>query len=329
MMDQLILKFPAQLKEAMLLGEAAEMKDHTDPINKVYVAGLGGSGIGANVVQESIKDSCTVPFYVGKAYDIPAYVDKHTLTICCSYSGNTEETLHSFKQMLHTGAKIVVISSGGKLIEEAKRLGIDFIVIPDNWPEARACLGYNIVAQLYVLNKLKIINEDFKAALKSSIDLIKFDLDDIQQSAQKVADNISDKTPVIYTTDRMEAVAVRLRQQLNENAKTLCWHHVIPEMNHNELTGWSEKKNDLAVIFFRNVDDFKRNQLRINISQQIISSYSETMIDIYSKGNSLMEKMIYLIHLGDWISWYLSKVKNVDAQAGASVKFLKSELAKS
>jgi len=328
MMDQLILKFPAQLKEAMELGESAVFNTHENEINKIYVAGLGGSGIGANFVQDLIKETCTVPFYVAKGYNIPAYIDENTLVICSSYSGNTEETLNSFEQLINTKAKIVVISSGGKLIEEAESRGLDFVKISDNWPEARACLGYNMVAQLYTIYKLGLINDAFKSELKSSIDLIKFDLDDIQNSAQKVADKLNSKTPVIYITDRMEAVAVRLRQQINENSKMLCWHHVIPEMNHNELTGWSEKNPNLAVVFFRNPDDYKRNQLRIDITQQIISNYTDTIIDIYSKGNSLTEKIIYFIHFGDWISFYLAKLRNVDPQSGASVQFLKSELTK-
>ena len=328
MMDQLIDRFPEQLIEAMQIGEAANMSEHTEPLNKVYVAGLGGSGIGADFVAEFVRESCPIPYTVGKGYTIPKYVDKNTLAICSSYSGNTEETLNAYNQMLETGAKIVIISSGGKLIKEAQERGFDYIQVPGNWPSPRACLGYSVVQQLYVLNKLGFIDDTFKAELKSAIDLIKFDKEDIQQSAKKVADRIYDKVPIIYTTDRMESVAVRLRQQINENSKMLCWHHVVPEMNHNELVGWTEAHPDMAVIYLRNQDDYNRNQVRIKINQEIISKYSETIIDIYSKGNSLIEKAMYLVHLGDWISWYLSELKGVDAIEVNVIDYLKSELAK-
>ena len=328
MMDQLIQRFPEQLKEAMQIGEEAQIHPHSKDINKVYVAGLGGSGIGADFVAEFIKDECPLPYNVGKGYSIPEYVDENTLAICSSYSGNTEETMYSYKEMLETGAKIVIISSGGKLIEEAKANGFDYIQVPGDWPSPRACLGYSIVQQLYVLEKLGFISDAFKASLKASIDLINFDLDAIQDAAQKVADKIHTKIPVIYTTDRMESVAVRLRQQINENSKMLCWHHVIPEMNHNELVGWTESHPELAVLYLRNQDDFNRNQHRININQEIIGRYTDTIIDIYSKGNSLIEKAFYLVHLGDWISWYLSVHKGADAIEVNVINYLKSELSK-
>ena len=176
--------------------------------------------------------------------------------------------------------------------------------------------------------RLGFISDKFEGELKSTIDLIKYDKESIQDSAKQVADRIHDKLPVIYTTDRNEAVAVRLRQQINENAKMLCWHHVIPEMNHNELVGWTEKHEDMAVIYLRNHDDYKRNQVRIKINQDIISKYTDTIIDIYSKGNSLIEKSMYLVHLGDWISWYLSVHKGADSIEITVIDYLKSELGK-
>ena len=328
MMNELIERFPAQLVEAIEIGEKAVINPHDKEINKVYVAGLGGSGIGADFVAEFINDECKVPYTVGKGYGIPAYVDENTLAVCSSYSGNTEETLSAFNQMIDRGCKIVIISSGGKLIEEAIQRGYDYIKVPDNWPSPRACLGYSIVQQLYMLQKLGLIGNSFIAQLKSSIDLLKFDSEDIKKAAKSVADRIHDKLPVIYTTDRMESVAVRLRQQINENAKMLCWHHVVPEMNHNELVGWTEAHPEIAVIYLRNKDDFKRNQTRIEINQEIISKYCPTIIDIYSKGNSLIEKAFYLVNLGDWISWYLSEHKQVDAIEVNVINYLKSELAK-
>lgn len=328
MMNDLIEQFPEQVLEALEIGEKANINSHDKAITKVYVAGLGGSGIGANYVSEFIREESSIPYCVGKGYSIPKFVDENTLAICSSYSGNTEETLYSFREMLSTGAKIVIVSSGGKLIEEAKAQGLDYIQVPPNSPSPRACLGYSIIQQLFILNKLGFIKDGFKSSLKSAVDLIKFDSDDIKKSAKAVADRIYDKIPIIYTTDRMESVAVRLRQQINENAKMLCWHHVVPEMNHNELVGWTEKHPNMAVIYLRNHDDFKRNKLRIDINQEIISKYSDTIIDIYSKGNSLIEKAFYLTHLGDWVSWYLSELKKVDAIEIDVIDYLKSELAK-
>ncbi|MBK8701990.1 MAG: bifunctional phosphoglucose/phosphomannose isomerase [Saprospiraceae bacterium] len=328
MMDQLIEKFPAQLAEALEIGEAANLTPHTESINKVYVAGMGGSGIGANFVEEFIVDECRIPYLIGKGYDNPAFIDKNTLYIASSYSGNTEETLTALSKIENTGAKIVCISGGGKLIARAKEKGYDFIQMPGDWPSPRACLGYSLVQQLYVLYKLDIISRATIDQLKGAIDLIKYDQDEIKNKALKIAALIKGKIPVIYTTDRMESVAMRFRQQVNENAKFLAWHHVIPEMNHNELVGWRDIYENLAVIYFRNKDDFKRNAVRMDINKEVISKYCDTIIEIYSKGQSLVEKSIYFVHLGDWISWYLADLRGVDALEVNVIDHLKGELAK-
>ncbi len=328
MMDQLIERFPSQLVEALEIGEAAQINVHAEPIHNIYVAGLGGSGIGANFVAEFISDELKVPYMIGKGYDNPAFIGKNTLYIASSYSGNTEETLTALSKIEKSGAKIVVISSGGKLIAIAKEKGYDFIQVPGNWPSPRACLGYSLVQQLFVLYKLGFIKRTVIDNVKSSIDLIKYDQDEIKNKAEKIAQIINGKIPVIYTSDRMESVAMRFRQQVNENSKYLAWHNVIPEMNHNELVGWRDTYENLAVVFFRNKDDFHRNAVRMDINKEVISKYTNTIIEIYSKGQSLVEKSIYLVHLGDWVSWYLAQLRNVDALEVNVIDHLKGELAK-
>ncbi len=327
-MNKLIERFPAQLVEALEIGSNAEIKAHDKDINKVYVAGLGGSGIGANFVAEFIREECSIPYTVGKGYSIPAYVDENTLAIASSYSGNTEETLISFEAIQKTGAKIVVISSGGKLIEIAKEKGYDYIQLPGDWPSPRACLGFSTVQQLVVLNKLGFISSESLLSIKSSVDLIKYNQEDIKEEAKKVAKFLHGKLPIIYTTDRMESVAIRFRQQINENAKKLCWHHVIPEMNHNELVGWKDASDQWAVIYFRNSDDYSRNQVRMDINKNIIKKYTPNVMDLHSKGKNLIERSIYFVHLGDWVSWYLSQLRGQDSIEVDVIDYLKGELAK-
>lgn len=328
MMDQLIARFPAQLTEALEIGEKAVLTTPKNTINKVFVAGMGGSGIGADFVAEFIVEECKLPYLVGKGYDIPAYIDSNTLYIASSYSGNTEETLSSLAQAENTGAKIVIIASGGKLVQIAQEKGYDHILVPGDWPSPRACLGFSLVQQLFVLHKLGFIGRTTIEQIKTSIDLIKYDQDEIKSKADKIANILHGKIPVIYTTDRMESVAVRFRQQVNENSKALCWHHVLPEMNHNELVGWTERNDDLAVVYFRNKDDFKRNAVRIDINKEILSKYTNTIIEIFSKGQSLVERSMYLVHLGDWVTWYLSQLRGADAIEVNVINYLKGELAK-
>lgn len=327
-MKNMIQRFPAQLREALEIGKNAQITPSETPLYKVYAAGLGGSGIGATFVAEFVRDECPIPYTVGKGYYLPAYVDKNTLCIASSYSGNTEETLEVFEKMLQTGAKVVVISSGGKLIAKAKALGLDYIQLPDNWSSPRACLGYSLVQQLFVLHKLGFISNQAIQDIEAAASLLEQEQEDIKVRAERVAPFLCNKIPVIYTTDRMEAVAIRCRQQLNENAKILCWHHVVPEMNHNELVGWKQNNDDLAVLYFRNKDDYPRNQVRIDINKEIISNYTSSIIELYSKGNSLIERAMYFVHLADWISVYLADQLNVDPVEIKVIDYLKGELAK-
>ncbi len=327
-MIELVDRFPAQLAESLAIGHKATITKHTAPIRNVYVAGLGGSGIGGNFVSEFVRNECKIPYLVGKGYEVPKYVNKFTLAIASSYSGNTEETLTAIEGLLKSGAKVVVIASGGKLVEKAKTLGLDYILVPANWPSPRACLGYSLVQQLFILNKLGIISGRPIKQIESSMKLLEKNQDAIKKQAEKIAQQLIGKIPVIYTTDRMESVAVRFRQQVNENAKQLCWHHVIPEMNHNELVGWRIPNEDLVVVYFRNKDDFDRNQMRIDINKEIIGKYTKTIIELWSKGKNLIEQSMYFVFLGDYISCYLSDLRGVDSIEVDAINFLKDSLAK-
>jgi len=328
MMDQLIKKFPVQLRDAIEIGEKSVIHPHTKPIHKVIMAGMGGSGIGGAYVSDVINDECSVPYIVQSSYKLPSYTDENTLVIVSSYSGNTEETIAAMEQAILAKAKVVCIASGGKIIDKALVHKLDHLNLPKGWPSPRACLGFSMVGQLFVLHKLGLITHNIIDQVRVAADLLSFEQEDIMQKAEKLAGLLVKKTPVIYTTDRNESVAIRWRQQINENAKVLCWHHVIPEMNHNELVGWKSKHEELAVIFLRNRDDLKRNQIRIDITKQIISQLAPTVIEIYSKGQSLTEKMMYMTHLGDWVSWYLAQLNNVDASEIQVIDFLKAELEK-
>jgi glucose/mannose-6-phosphate isomerase len=328
MMDQLIARFMDQLEEAVEIGRNAQIQPVSQDITNIYVAGLGGSGIGADFVSAFINDECRLPFLVRKGYHVPAFVGKNTLAIASSYSGNTEETLISYEQMKSSGARMIAIASGGKLIDKAKEDGFEYVKVPSDWPSPRACLGYSLTVQLWVLHKAGLISDRCIKEIQSSIKLLRAEDANIKSIAEKTAQELHNHIPIIYAEDRMEPVAVRFRQQINENSKALCWHHVIPEMNHNELVGWREKNDSLAVIYFRNEDDYSRNSLRMDINQTIIKPYADKIINIHSKGNTMIERALYLVHLGDWISWYLAQLRGMDALEVKVIDFLKGELGK-
>ena len=327
-MDKLIARFSEQLREALDIGRKAHISKPDRQINQVYIAGLGGSGIGGDFAAEFSADLCPVPIITGKGYDVPAFINEFTLVIVSSYSGNTEETLSCLEKLLETEARIVCITSGGKLKEIAEEHSLDYILIPGDWPSPRACLGYSMVQQLFILHYCGLIGDDFIGQIEAAAESIDREEEDIKTRARQIAGMLHGKTPVIYIADRMEAVAVRLRQQINENSKMLCWHHVLPEMNHNELVGWRDQRKDLAVLMLRNRDDHPRIQMRMQINKEIITEYTDSWIEVFSKGGSQIQRAIYLVHLGDWVSWYLSDLRNMDAIEVKVIDFLKGELAR-
>lgn len=328
MMNELIERFMDQLEEGIQIGRSASIRPASPDITHIYVAGLGGSGIGADFVSSFIEDECKLPFLVRKGYHVPAFVGPKTLAIASSYSGNTEETLISYAQMKEQGARLLCVASGGKIIDLAKADGNDFIQVPGNWPSPRACLGYSVAAQIALLQHLGLISDRCLNEMEGAVKMLRQEASSIRDIAKGIAAKLHNRIPIIYIEDRMEPVAVRLRQQINENSKALCWHHVIPEMNHNELVGWTEENKDLVVLYLRNDDDYPRNAVRMDINKEIIGKYAGEVVEVYSKGANFIEKSLYLVHLGDWISWELSVLRNVDALEVNVIDYLKGELAK-
>lgn len=201
------------------------------------------------------------------------------------------------------------------------------ILIPGGSPP-RACLGYSLTQLFFILGFYKIIGGKFKLQLNSSIELIEKEKASIIAEAEKVAANLFGKTPVVYATTYFEGVAIRFRQQINENAKLLCGHHVIPEMNHNELVGWASGSERVSVIIFRDRQEYSRNDARIEINKEVIKKYTPNITEVWSKGNSPIEKAIYFIHLGDWVSVFLAEKRGVDPVEVKVIDHLKGALAK-
>jgi glucose/mannose-6-phosphate isomerase len=326
-MKNLVANFSKQMQEAIKIGENAKITPAKAPLQNVVITGLGGSGIGGSLISEIVSKTATIPILVNKDYFLPGFVNENSLVIVSTYSGNTEETLSCFEQAIARKAKIVVITSGGKALEMAKQNGADWVVIPGGNPP-RSCLGYSSIQLFYILHKLQIIPAGFAEELQKSIALLDTEEENIKELAGTIAKQLIDKMPVIYSDASMEAVAIRFRQQINENAKMLCWHHVLPEMNHNELVGWTEKHQDIFVIFIRNTSDFFRTQKRMEICKEILQQYTPHSIDIWSKGDSAIENAYYHIHLGDWISVLIAEIKNIDVSEIKVIDFLKNALSK-
>jgi glucose/mannose-6-phosphate isomerase len=326
-MKKLISNFSKQLKHALDIAEHLQLTPFKKEVKNIVISGMGGSGIGGNIVSEAMASEIKIPIIINKDYSLPNFVDTNTLVIICSYSGDTEETVNALYEGLKRESKIICVTSGGKIEVIATQENIDLILIPKGMPP-RAAIAYSIIQLLQILNFYDIIPSSFKKNILAAIKLIDIEEKNTLRDARETANLISGKLPIIYSVAGMESVAVRFRQQLNENSKLLCWHNVFPELNHNELQGWRIKNEEIAVIIFRNDDDSKRNAKRIDISSEIISHYDATIKEVYSKGNSQLERMLHLIHWGDWVSYFVAEMNGIDTMDIRMITYLKSELAK-
>jgi len=323
-MDGHINRFPEQVKEALTIASRALLNKKNN-IHHVLVTGLGGSGIGGSIVNELVQENCSLPILVNKDYFLPSFVNENTLVVVSSYSGNTEETLNCLIQAIEQKAQIVCITSGGKVEAIASEHGLDIIKVPGGNPP-RTCLGYSIVQLLKVLHFNGFISLNYTKLVEDAMHLLEINKESIKNEALKIAEQLQDKLPVIYSLGNTESIAVRFRQQINENSKMLCWHHVIPEMNHNELVGWRNEDSKLSVIVLRTKFDYPKNIQRLAICKDIFLKYTPNYIEIHAKGDNRFEETFYLIHLTDWVSYYLAEINKVDAIEVNVIDYLKNSL---
>jgi len=327
MMKELVADFPKQLQKAILIAQSAQLNKSNNVIQNVFISGLGGSGIGGTIVAELVNQEAVCPININKDYFSPAFINENTLAIICTYSGNTEETIQVLKHCIEAKAKITVITSGGDAAHLAEQHKFDYILLPAGFPP-RSCIGYSICQILKVLHFHNITKVNHLTEVEKTIALLENNKQQILDEADKVAKNIYNKLPIIYTLGNTEGVAIRFRQQLNENSKMLCWHHVIPEMNHNELVGWTEPNQNLAVLIFRYENDYYRSVKRLEVCKEVFAKYCNTVIEVNAKGSSSVQRALYMIHLGDWISCLIADIKNVDAVDISIINHLKAELSK-
>ncbi|MFH1407175.1 MAG: bifunctional phosphoglucose/phosphomannose isomerase [Candidatus Omnitrophota bacterium] len=325
----MLKNFPNQLKDAARRGEAIKLK-RLKGIDKIVFSGLGGSAIGADLLRSYVADEIKLPIFINRNYNIPNFVDKKTLFITSSYSGNTEETLESYRRAKQKGAKIIAISSDGKLKQIAKRDGMPFIEMPGGYPP-RCALGYSFILPLAVLVKLGLIsNKD--AEIKEAAALLESIKNKTRSLAKILARKIYNKFCVIYAgCDHIDSVATRWRGQIAENSKALASSHLFPEMNHNEIVGWRYPKKILkhfAVLYLRDKGDHPRVTLRMNISRPIIEKTGVKVIEIRSKGRGLLARILSLIYVGDFMSVYLAGLNKIDPAPVDAVTYLKNMLAK-
>ena len=326
-MKELIEAFPENIKEAIQIAESSNLKQPKNEIKTIVMCGLGGSGIGAKMVANWLMDEIKFPITLVNDYTLPAFVDENTLVIGSSYSGNTEETTMAIEEAHSKGSHIICICSGGKLESFCSENHYDCIIVPGGNPP-RSALAYSVIQLLHIFASLGFVSHDHKNSMLKGGELIVNEKESIHDLAKEMAAHLYNKVGVYYAESKYEGVIVRARQQFNENSKYLGWHHVIPEMNHNELVGWTGGDERFAPIFFNTGDLHPRNYKRFEISQDAVEKKCGKTLLVQAKGDSFIERSVYLINIVDWASYYLCEMNGADIIDIEIIDYLKGELAK-
>lgn len=300
----------------------------------VVLLGMGGSAIGGDLARNYLS-SLKVPFFVNRSYSLPSYARECCLIIASSYSGNTEETLSAFEQAVERKLPIICITTGGKLADRAKELKLP--VIPQaSGMQPRAALAYSFVSSVMLLEKLGLTDgtaTNWEAAatlLDKLAERYGYDHLDEDNPAFKVAGEISHRIPAIYAASEFEAVALRWRGQIQENAKHLAFSNVLPEMNHNELEGWGhpiDLTQHFSVIFLRSPkDEHPRITKRFDSIKAVFHSKQVDVLECEAEGETRLERIFSLISLADWTSLYMALFAGIDPTAIPAIELFKQKL---
>jgi glucose/mannose-6-phosphate isomerase len=327
-MEKLIAQFPKHISDALATANGIDYKSlKNSSFSNVVICGMGGSGIGGGLVSRWFSDTCSVPITLVQDYQVPLFVNEKSLVIGSSYSGNTEETICAIEDAIRKQATVIGISSGGELIKICKDHNFEFAKVPGGNPP-RSMLAFSVIHLVHVLAQAKLIESDSLQKIARCRHLLNSELIQIKSTAKLLADFSFKKQVNIYSPVQHEGASIRLRQQFNENAKQLCMHHIIPEMNHNELVGWEGGNDDFAVVFIKGQQMNKRVRLRFELSKEIIGRKTKHIFELEAKGTSLIEESFYLIHIIDWASIYLAELNNVNPIEIKAIEYLKSSLEK-
>jgi glucose/mannose-6-phosphate isomerase len=331
-----LARFPDQIKESLAIAETVERFNFLK-VDNVIITGMGASAISGDIMQSLFRDKLDVPLVVNREYDLPKWVNKDTLVICISYSGNTDETLSSFKIAYQKKCKIICISTGGKLQELAEKRTVPFVKIPAGI-QPRAATAYLLFPSIIFLKKIGLLKTSIDADIQEAITVTQefVALNNKQNPeennpAKQMAKTLLNTIPQIYGWGVYTPIAIRWRHQLNENSKVIARTDIVPECNHNDIVGWSanpDVSKHFSCILMRDKNEETIDMTtRLNFMRDLFKNTAGNIIEISPKGKSQLAKLMYLMCLGDFTSCYLAILRSIDPTPIDIITELKKRLA--
>ncbi|MDD5082221.1 MAG: bifunctional phosphoglucose/phosphomannose isomerase [Dehalococcoidales bacterium] len=325
---------PQLCQQAWQTAMAYELPATYRTINKVIISGMGGSAIGGDLVRSLAASEAQIPIIIHRDYGLPSFVDDRTLVIVSSYSGTTEETLSSFERALETPARKLVITAGGSLKNIAEKEKIPVFSFNYKAPP-RAALAFSFLPILAFLQKLDFISDksadvaDTVATLQSLSDRINEAVVLSRNPAKQLAHELFGQMVVVYGGDVLSEVAHRWKTQFNENSKAWSGYEVLPELNHNAVVGYRfprELAEKIVVVLLHSSSLPERIRLRYRITRDLLQQSGINYQAVEGTGSHPLSQMVSLVLFGDYVSYYLAILYQVDPSPVAVIDYLKGQL---
>lgn len=328
-MRDLIASLPDQLADGLQRGLAAHADLHGS--GRIFIVGMGGSGIAGDVFTSWIADRCKAPIQSIHDYRLPSYARPGDLLVAVSYSGNTEETLAAVSEGIKLGCKLVAVTSGGSLADLARGANATVIEVPAGLPP-RAAFGYlfGILPSLATdwvygdprgeLQRALVHLKDLRSHLAPGVPMDR-------NRAKRLAVELKNRVPIVYGAAPYGPIAKRWQTQLNENAKAIAFSSVFPEADHNEIVGWcsDDSARRFAPIVLRDPDESAEMRRRLDATVALMSRHTEVE-QVRDDDSQILGRMLGSLYLGDHVSLYLATLRKVDPKPVPPIDELKALL---
>jgi glucose/mannose-6-phosphate isomerase len=329
-----IESLPSQLENAYQQGLSMSLPEWKG-LRGVLIAGMGGSAIGADLLAAYTAPTCPVPIVVLRNYHLPAWAQgPETLVVVSSHSGNTEETLAVFEQLVERKCCILALSTGGKLAEAAKTRNVPLWTF-EHLGQPRAAVGYSFGMLLALFARLGLIADPVEElsgailSMRSQQANLRSDVPVVHNPAKREAGQLIGRWVMVFGADVLEPVARRWKTQLNELAKAWGQFEALPEANHNALAGLLQPEQALSnamALFLRAPSYHPRNLLRAELTKQayMLEGLNTDFID--AQGETPLAQQWTALHFGDYLAYYLAMLYETDPTPIEALEGFKKQL---